>query len=52
VDGVDKTLGSINTTSKIICQGNCEIEFKDVPSFGKMFLSVKMGVPSIHLVTQ
>jgi hypothetical protein len=52
VDGVDKTLGSINTTSKIICQGNCEIEFKDVPSFGEMFLSVKMGVPSIHLVTQ
>jgi hypothetical protein len=52
VDGVDKTSGSINPTSKISCQGNCEIEFKDVEDFGQMTITIKGGVPKLFVTTE
>jgi hypothetical protein len=52
VDGVDKTSGSINPTSKISCQGNCEIEFKDVQDFGQMTITIKGGVPKLFVTTE
>ena len=52
VDGVDKTSGSINPTSKISCQGNCEIVFKDVEDFGQMTITIKGGVPKLFVTTE
>lgn len=52
VDGVDKTSGSINPTSKISCQGNCEIEFTDVQDLGKMTITIKGGVPKLFVTPE
>ena len=49
VDGVDKTVGSINTTSKIECSGDCEIIFKDVEGLGEVSITVKNGVPKLFV---
>ena len=49
VDGVDKTVGSINTTSKIECFGNCEIHFKDVQGLGEVSITVKNGKPELSV---
>jgi len=49
VDGVDKTVGSINTTSKIECSGDCEIMFKDVQGLGEVSITVKNGVPKLFV---
>jgi hypothetical protein len=52
VDGVDKTFGEVNTTAKIVCQGDCEITFKDVKYFGQMIITVEGGVPNLFMVTE
>jgi hypothetical protein len=49
VDGVDKTVGSINITSRIECLGDCEITFKDVPNLGEVSITVKNGVPELFV---
>jgi len=49
VDGIDKTVGSINVKSKIECKGSCNILFKDVDGFGQMTITVKNGVPELSL---
>ena len=52
VDGVDKTVGSINPNSKILCQGNCEIEFKEVVGFGEMSITIRGGVTKLFVTTE
>jgi hypothetical protein len=52
VDGVSKTVGSINTTSKIECMGDCEITFKEVQGLGIISITIKGGVPKLFVTTE
>ena len=52
VDGVNKSVGSVNTSAKIECMGNCEIMFKDVQDLGEISITVTNGKPKLFVTTE
>jgi hypothetical protein len=52
VDGVNKSVGSVNTSAKIECMGDCEIMFKDVQDLGEISITVKNGTPKLFVTTE
>jgi hypothetical protein len=52
VDGVNKSVGSVNTSDKIECMGDCEIMFKDVQDLGEISITVKNGTPKLFVTTE
>jgi hypothetical protein len=52
VDGIDKSVGSVSTSSKIECMGDCEIMFKDVQDLGEISITVTNGKPKLFVTTE
>jgi hypothetical protein len=52
VDGIDKSVGSVNTSSKIECMGDCEIMFRDVKDLGEISITVTNGKPKLFVTSE
>jgi len=52
VDGVNKSVGSVNTSAKIECMGDCEIMFRDVQDLGEISITVTNGKPKLFVTSE
>jgi hypothetical protein len=52
VDGIDKSVGSVSTSSKIECMGDCEIMFRDVQDLGEISITVTNGKPKLFVTSE